>query len=63
MQALPALVQEVGDAAIVLDASKHNLTDLPNWLRSLSNLQELVLVSNELQDVPEVLTCLNSLQV
>ena len=63
LQALPPAALKVGPAARVLDATNNQLTYLPDQLGDFSNLQRLVLASNQLNSLPPCLTQLVSLKV
>lgn len=62
-QELPASVEEVGRAALVLDASNNRLQALPASVARLSSLTRLVVPHNRLTVLPPQLTALTNLKV
>lgn len=63
LQALPSAALQLGPAARVLDATNNQLTYLPDQISHFSNLQRLILASNQLNCLPPCLTQLVSLKV
>ena len=53
----------VGSAAKTLDATNNRLTDLPPLISTLSNLQRLILATNQLSALPVQISALTSLKV
>lgn len=53
----------VGSAAKTLDATNNRLTDLPPSISTLSNLQRLILATNQLSALPVQISALTSLKV
>ncbi|KAK9846651.1 hypothetical protein WJX81_008424 [Elliptochloris bilobata] len=63
LKELPASIEGVGKAALVLDASNNRLAALPPALASLTGLARLILPHNALRALPPQLTALSNLKV
>lgn len=63
LKVLPIQVWQEGSSARTLDATNNKLTELPNDIEKLTNLQRLMLGENRLEEIPVNIGQLSSLKV